>query len=493
MHLSIRGTVEIRVFAALSNGEDFKMDDKVHELDDAGRRRVGELQQPPGAGQGSYLDFKVKDQERRQHLVQARTARDAAREQSIRHGYQLFSDSKGEASCIACHVDYGRQVNFRYDKWGTMVRPMNLTTGVYRGGRRPIDLYWRIKGGIDPSGMPDAKTLSEKDVWDVVNFVHNLPYPRCCRRMSGTRFTTGRLQRQGGGRRRDEGGNKSPARLDSSFILHPSSLRGSVVVQKLWAVFFGVVLGGIFVLCVVSPWVGWWMPQNISSFGGDVDNLFYIILWVTGGAFVLTEGLLVWCMWRYSRNPQRKAAFVHGNHRLELFWTVATAAILLYIAFAQVNVWERIKYQGLMPQPDQIITVTARQWEWRLRYPAVGDKTDAEGRAWAEAPEVDDLRIQNELHTWKGAKVRIYLKTQDVIHSFGLPNLRLMQDALPGKTIPMWFTATESNTLWEGSKWRCTEPDDPAQALGDRLQGAVRRRPLSHARPDLRPPRPGRF
>ncbi|HVS35049.1 MAG TPA: cytochrome c oxidase subunit II [Gemmataceae bacterium] len=233
--------------------------------------------------------------------------------------------------------------------------------------------------------------------------------------------------------------------------------------QKLWAAFFGVVLGAIFLLCVVSPFVGWWMPQNVSSFGGDVDNLFYIILYITGGAFVLTEVLLVWFMWRYARKEGRKAVFVHGNHRLELFWTIATGAILIYIAFAQVNVWERIKYQGLMPQPDQIVTVTARQWEWRLRYPADVTKTDAEGRAWAEAPEVDDVRIQNELHTWKGAKVRIYLKTQDVIHSFGLPNLRLMQDALPGKTIPMWFSATEANTEWDAINFRCTEPDDPAQ------------------------------
>jgi cytochrome c oxidase subunit II len=233
-------------------------------------------------------------------------------------------------------------------------------------------------------------------------------------------------------------------------------------VQKLWAVFFGLVLAAIFALCVVSPWVGWWMPQNIASFGGSVDNLFYIILAFTGVAFVLTEVLLVWFMWQYSHTPGRKAFFVHGNHRLEMVWTVATALILLYIAFAQVSVWEHIKYQGLMPEPDQVVQVTARQWEWRIRYPADVTKTDVEGRVWAENPERDDLRVPNELHTWPEAKVRIYLKTQDVIHSFGLPNLRLMQDALPGKTIPMWFQVNkgESNTQWDAVAGRCEEPDD---------------------------------
>jgi mono/diheme cytochrome c family protein len=108
---------------------------------------------------------------------------------SIRRGFQLFTDPRGSASCINCHVDFGRQAPFRYDKWGTLVRPANLTAGVYRGGRRPIDIYWRIRGGIDPSQMPRAdfgdKTANQElwrdnadPYWDLVNFVQALPYPQ---------------------------------------------------------------------------------------------------------------------------------------------------------------------------------------------------------------------------------------------------------------------------------------------------------------------------
>jgi mono/diheme cytochrome c family protein len=106
---------------------------------------------------------------------------------SIRRGYKLFTDPRGSASCINCHVDFGRQAPFRYDKWGTLVRPANLTAGVYRGGRRPLDLYWRISGGIDPSQMPRVdfsdKTANKEQwrdadpYWDLVNFVQALPYP----------------------------------------------------------------------------------------------------------------------------------------------------------------------------------------------------------------------------------------------------------------------------------------------------------------------------
>jgi mono/diheme cytochrome c family protein len=105
-------------------------------------------------------------------------------EASIRRGYALFTDPKGAASCIACHTDFGRQVPFRYDEWGTLVRPANLTAGVYRGGRRPIDLYWRIRLGVPPSQMPAATDLKRDDArgtdqtWDLVNFVQALPYPQ---------------------------------------------------------------------------------------------------------------------------------------------------------------------------------------------------------------------------------------------------------------------------------------------------------------------------
>jgi mono/diheme cytochrome c family protein len=100
----------------------------------------------------------------------------AAFKESVARGYTLFTDTKLAANCIGCHVDFGRQAPFRYDAWGTLVRPANLTAGIFRGGRRPIDLYWRIRGGIGPSQMPAAE-LTDEQTWDLVNFIQTLPYP----------------------------------------------------------------------------------------------------------------------------------------------------------------------------------------------------------------------------------------------------------------------------------------------------------------------------
>ncbi len=229
--------------------------------------------------------------------------------------------------------------------------------------------------------------------------------------------------------------------------------------QKGWGIFFGVVLLGTFLLCAVAPFVGWWLPANVASYGGEVDYLYYVILGFTTFFFVLTEALLVWAMYRYAWRPNTKSAYVEGNHRLELLWTIVPAGILLFIAFAQINAWEKIKYQARMPEPDQILQVTARQWDWTLRYSTDAKRSDVEARHWAETPEADDIYLPDELHCWKGGNVKMYLKTQDVLHSFFLPNLRLKQDALPGKTIPMWFNATDFNTRFDEATGNCVLTD----------------------------------
>lgn len=102
---------------------------------------------------------------------------------SITRGHQLFLGAGGGTSCISCHMNYGRKLNLMWDDWGTVTKPTDLTTGIYRGGRRPIDIFWRIHAGINGTGMPafpDTASPLEKEenMWHVVNFVLALPYPK---------------------------------------------------------------------------------------------------------------------------------------------------------------------------------------------------------------------------------------------------------------------------------------------------------------------------
>lgn len=70
-----------------------------------------------------------------------------------------------------------RTVRGLHDDWGHVIQPRNLTSGIYRGGRRPIDIYRRIHAGIKGAKMPAFGTaLTEDQIWDLVNYVLSLPY-----------------------------------------------------------------------------------------------------------------------------------------------------------------------------------------------------------------------------------------------------------------------------------------------------------------------------
>jgi cytochrome c oxidase subunit 2 len=240
-------------------------------------------------------------------------------------------------------------------------------------------------------------------------------------------------------------------------------------VHKFWSILFGAVLLAELLLCLAAPAMGWWLPPlaNSTNVGKEVDKLFYFILAATGFFFILTEAVLVYTMWRYAGKPGEKAVYVHGDHHLEIAWTAVPAVLLILISLIQIDAWADIKYQGRMRPPQHIIEVSARQFEWRVRYPekAVRERlaVPTESDPWDAKPEADrwgsdplasasDLHVVNEVHTWVGANTRVYLKTRDVLHSFFLPQLRLKQDAVPGKIIPVWFKTDDYNGHWDKGK-----------------------------------------
>lgn len=106
---------------------------------------------------------------------------------SVQRGWKNFIGQESKETpnakgfnCVSCHVNYGRQSAFKWDSWGTLAKPNNLTNGIYRGGRRTVDIYYRIHSGINGSNMPAFGMHEAKDdrsVWDLVNFVQVLPFP----------------------------------------------------------------------------------------------------------------------------------------------------------------------------------------------------------------------------------------------------------------------------------------------------------------------------
>jgi cytochrome c oxidase subunit 2 len=174
-----------------------------------------------------------------------------------------------------------------------------------------------------------------------------------------------------------------------------------------------------------------WLPENVSTYGGEIDRLFRVIYYVTGATFFIVQFTLLAFLIRYRHREGRRATYTHGNTSLEIAWTIAPAILLVILAFVSRRVWADIKQN--VPPAEVAVRVTAKQFNWEIRYPGPDGKFDTD----------DDVTQDNDLHVPVGKNVRLMLESRDVIHSFFIPNLRFKQDLVPGHTIPAWFNATK--------------------------------------------------
>jgi len=174
-----------------------------------------------------------------------------------------------------------------------------------------------------------------------------------------------------------------------------------------------------------------WLPEDVSTFGREIDSLFYLIYYITAVTFILVTVLMVVFLIMYRQKEGRRATYTHGNTTLEIIWTIIPAAILIVLSFMSVSTWAKVKRHA--PDSDFELQVTAKQFNWEVVYPGADHQFGTP----------DDVKFDNDLHVPVNKVVRIHLSSRDVIHSFFLPNLRLKQDAVPGRTILVWFEATK--------------------------------------------------
>jgi cytochrome c oxidase subunit 2 len=181
----------------------------------------------------------------------------------------------------------------------------------------------------------------------------------------------------------------------------------------------------------------WWIPTNASSYGGDVDRIFYIILYITGFVFLVVEGGLLVFLVRYRRREGRTAAYIHGNNTAEIIWTTIPAVIVVMLALLSQKVWSTVKDPAHFPADAIPVGVHVKQFEWQFTMPGPDGKLGTD----------DDIFRKNELHLVVGRNYAVQLTSQDVIHSFFIPAFRLKQDVVPGMTIVAWFRPTRTGAF----------------------------------------------
>lgn len=227
--------------------------------------------------------------------------------------------------------------------------------------------------------------------------------------------------------------------------------------KKFWCYFF--ILWPILAVwvCWVAPGSNWWFPKDASGsdlaytpIGQRIDQLFYLILIITTLVFIGTQVALGYVLFRGAgTRDENNAWYSHGSHNLEVIWTIVPAGILLFIALYQMDTWADYRVKSTYPKEallSPIAEVTARQFEWRIRYPDPSRKfeNEAQVKDWLENPKHDDLYSVNDLHVRSNQPIVIHLRSGDVQHSFFAPRLRVKQDAVPGLVIPILFEVSKA-------------------------------------------------
>jgi cytochrome c oxidase subunit II len=179
--------------------------------------------------------------------------------------------------------------------------------------------------------------------------------------------------------------------------------------------------------------MNWFLPHGSSTFVKDIDPLYYLILVVTGIAFLVTEVALIWFLVKYRARPGRKAHYFHGSNRAEYIWTSVTAVAVVMIGLLSAPAWGKIKGRDSVPADAYPLSILAKQFEWHITYPGLD----------GQLGNGDDFSLRGQLHIPVNRPILATLESEDVIHSFFVPNFRIKQDAVPGMHIRVWFQPTE--------------------------------------------------
>jgi cytochrome c oxidase subunit II len=169
----------------------------------------------------------------------------------------------------------------------------------------------------------------------------------------------------------------------------------------------------------------------------QINNLFYPVFFVAVFVFFAVEGLFLFTIMRFRKRPNSDLLPVqtHGNTRLEVGWTIVPSVVLAIISVPTIAT---IVDLSKKPADALEVRVVARQWFWEFHY---------------TGPNGQDIVTANEMHIPTGRKVYARITSEDVIHSFWVPNLAGKQDAVPNHTSDLTFSA-KANGVYQG---QCAE------------------------------------
>jgi len=203
----------------------------------------------------------------------------------------------------------------------------------------------------------------------------------------------------------------------------------------------------------MTEWLG--LPPLAAAHGEQIDDLIGLIHVFMLVLFVGWGGFFAYTLVRFRRSRNPVASYSAAKSKTSTYLEVGVAVVegVLLFGFA-IPMWAA-RIDRIPPESEALVVhVTAEQFAWNVRYAGpdrVFGRTDVAlldlqsnplGVDRSDPAAKDDITTLNQLYLPANTPIIVKLRSKDVIHSFGVPEFRVKQDAIPGLTIPIWFVPT---------------------------------------------------
>ena len=167
-----------------------------------------------------------------------------------------------------------------------------------------------------------------------------------------------------------------------------------------------------------------WLPPAASTIASRIDFVWWYIYWLDVAFFIVLMGAMIGMFFLYrQRREGERTPDIKGSHTLELVWSVFPSFLLVGMFWLGFTAWIDA---AVPPANSMEVRVVARMWDWNFQY------TDIESGRSFTSPE---LKVPS------GQPVKLVMSSEDVLHSFFVPDFRVKKDVVPGRYTMLWFEA----------------------------------------------------
>lgn len=202
------------------------------------------------------------------------------------------------------------------------------------------------------------------------------------------------------------------------------------------------------------------LPIQASAHANQIDQMIILVHWLMAVLFVGWGTFFIYTLVRFRAGANPKADYEgvtsHTSSYLEI--AVAVVEAVLLVGFA-IPAWADRVNEFPPDEDSTVIHMIGKQFEWHSHYPGADGRfgqrdislitpTNAIGLDRSDPNGADDIVSINQMNIPVNKPVIVYLSSQDVIHSMGIAEMRVKQDAIPGIQVPVWWEPTMTGS-WE--------------------------------------------